>query len=263
MTVARAFFLVTLLATSGLAATGVQAQEAPDSLRASLEVRRDTGRVDVRVLPPDALEAFRDDPDFAYDRQPPPSQSWWARFWAWLAEKLFAPLNDRGVGQFVQWVFWILAGLGLIYAVLKLLRMEPRGLFYGRSDRRRPAFAEVEDLHAVDFDRLIREATAEGDFRRAVRLLYLRTLKALADRELITWKPEKTNHEYLRELGGGRADLAAPFRRLTYLFEYIWYGDFPIDSEAFGQARDRFAAFDQTLKRSEKPMSGKTVAHHA
>ena len=260
MTTARALFFATLLATSGLAAA-VQAQDAAS------DVRLDTGRVDVRTLTPDALRAFRGDPDFAYDRQQPPSESWWTRFKVWLKEKLFAPLENRGVSRLVDWVFWILAGLGLIYAVLKLLRMEPRGLFYGRSDRRRPAFAEIEDIHEADFDRLIAEATAAEDFRRAVRLLYLKTLKALAARELITWRPDKTNHEYLRELSQQQAslqtDLTALFDRLTYFFEYIWYGDFPVDKVAYQRAHERFAAFDQALERSPRRASDSGVAHHA
>ena len=260
MRAARAFFWVGVLVTSGLVASAVRAQEAPD-VRA--DVRLDTGRVDVRMPSPGALQAFRDDPDFAYDRQPPPSESWWARLKRWLREKLFAPLNNPGVSRLADWVFWILAGLGLLYAVLKLLRMEPRGLFYGRSDRGRPGFSEIEDIQAVDFDRLTEEATAAGDFRRAVRLLYLRTLKALADRELIAWQAEKTNREYLRELGERQADLTAPFSRLTYLFEHIWYGDFSIDKEAFERARERFTDFDRTLEASRGRTSGPLAMQHA
>lgn len=243
--------IVVALLTSAPART---AQEAAPDRRPShrVDVRLDSGRVDVRMPAPEALRAFRDDPGFAYDRQPPQTDSGWARFKAWLAEKLFSPLERRSTNWLVERIFWILAGLGLIYAVLKLLRMEPRGLFYGRSDRQRsPAFAEIEDLQEVDFDGLVQEATAAGDFRRAVRLLYLKTLKALAARALIAWQPEKTNHEYLRELEERpQADLAASFSRLTYLFEYIWYGDFPVDARAFERARGTFSDFDQTLDRA-------------
>ncbi|MGI9175737.1 MAG: DUF4129 domain-containing protein [Rhodothermales bacterium] len=244
MTAVRFLLLATLLGLAGLPMAQAQDAATPD-------VRMDSGRVDVRTLSPEGLQAFRDDPDFAYDRQPPQTDSWWTQLTMWLREKLFAPLQTRAGNRLVVWTFRILAALGLIYAVLKLLRMEPRGLFYGRSDRRRPAFTEIEDLQELDFDQLVSEAVAAEDFRRAVRWLYLGTLKSLAARDLIHWQPEKTNHEYLRELGAQQADLAAPFDRLTYLFEYIWYGDFSVDEAAFLRARERFAAFDQRL--SETP----------
>ena len=247
MTAVRFLLLATLLALAGPPVA--QAQDAaPDP---TPDVRMDSGRVDVRPLSPEALQAFRDDPDFAYDRQPPQTDSWWTQLTMWLREKLFAPLQTRAGSQLVTWTFRVLAALGLIYAVLKLLRMEPRGLFYGRSDQRRPAFTEIEDIQELDFDQLVGEAVASENFRRAVRWLYLGTLKDLAARDLIHWQLEKTNHEYLRELSMQQADLAASFSRLTYLFEYIWYGDFAVDEAAFQRARERFAAFDERL--SETP----------
>ena len=249
MTVARLFLFALLLGTSALAARAQEATQdrRPDASEQGQAVPLDSGRVDVRAIPPEALRPFRNDPDFAYDRQAPPANSWWGRLLEWLDKKLYAPLWSPTGNLLIIWTLRILAALGLIYVILKMLRMEPRGLFYGRSDRRRPAFAEIEDIQDLDFDKLISEAVAARDFRQAVRWLYLGALKNLADRDLIRWQPEKTNHEYLRELGAEQAGLAAPFDRLTYLFEYIWYGDFDVDEAAFRRAQEQFAAFSEKL----------------
>ena len=98
----------------------------------------------------------------------------------------------------------------------------------------------------MDFDRLIAEATAARAYRRAVRLLYLKTLKTLAADNLIDWQRDKTNHEYIAELR--QPALRSSFAELTFLFEYIWYGDFPVDEGVFDRARSRFTQFGQARR---------------
>jgi hypothetical protein len=93
-------------------------------------------------------------------------------------------------------------------------------------------------IDRIEFVSEIDAAIARGDYRRASRLLYLRLLKQLSDAGRIVWKPEKTNHDYLRELGSN--DLARSFARVTLLFDYIWYGDFHIDEPTFQQVRGAF-----------------------
>lgn len=82
-----------------------------------------------------------------------------------------------------------------------------------------------------------------GNYRLVVRLLYLKTLKQLSDRELIHWLPEKTNQAYVLEI----ADQAKQqeFAQLTTQFEYIWYGEFFIDKNSFAPIQESFHQFNQ------------------
>ncbi len=123
--------------------------------------------------------------------------------------------------------------------------MDVRGVLRTKKTRVRPADLLEEDLTSVDFDADIAAAAARGDYRRAVRLFYLKALRELADRNLIVWRREKTNHDYVAELR--RSPLRRPFSELTYLFEHIWYGAFPVDEAAFGRMRRAFARFDERL----------------
>ncbi len=213
---------------------------------AAAEVRYDTSDVALRAPAPDALRAYHDDPAFAYDRAPPEPVTWWDRFKAWLREKIFGPLGELNLGPVLRWILYAVAAFGIVFALLRLLRMEAVGVFSGKRPPPGPAFETVdEDIRTMDFDRMIDEAVAAGDYRRAVRLLYLKTLKTLAARGLIDWQRDKTNHEYLDELR--RPALRGPFAELTYLFEYVWYGDFPVDDAVFGRVRGAFTRFGQQM----------------
>jgi hypothetical protein len=98
-----------------------------------------------------------------------------------------------------------------------------------------------ENIHEADMDDYIRQAKDAKDFNLAVRLYYLAALKELSLRKLIKWKVDKTNGEYLREMRA-QADYQE-FRALTRIFEQSWYGNRPLDAEAFAELEPRFTRF--------------------
>jgi hypothetical protein len=63
-----------------------------------------------------------------------------------------------------------------------------------------------------------------GEFRRALRNIYLSVLWELDSRQLIIYKAAKTNSEYYQEISQRAADLKELFRSLVTLFDYKWYG---------------------------------------
>jgi hypothetical protein len=79
---------------------------------------------------------------------------------------------------------------------------------------------EEDTIYGVDFDSEIRQALAAQDYRQAVRLLYLQTLKHLSDQGRINWQPSKTPMQYMREL-----ELPA-FSELSRHFIRVRYGNF-------------------------------------
>ena len=171
----------------------------------------------------------------------------WSRFLRWLDENFFGPLRDVTPGWFSRGFYYVLAAAGITFALLRLLRMDIAGTFYRKRTKNGVTFDVVpEDIRALDFDRLIDEAVAARDYRRAVRLLYLKTLKTLTTRNLIDWQRDKTNREYIDEVpASNRRD----FAELTRLFEYVWYGDFAVDEAIFGRVRRSFIRFDEALAR--------------
>ncbi len=103
-----------------------------------------------------------------------------------------------------------------------------------------------ENLLEADLVDFLEKAKAEGRYLWAIRLYYLQILKALSQRKFIYWKKEKTNLEYLKELGPH--PLAPEFQKVTLDFDRLWYGMATLDKEEFERIEPAFQYF---LKRVE------------
>lgn len=85
------------------------------------------------------------------------------------------------------------------------------------------ASSEDTDIHSLkpeDITDGAETAMAAGDYRRAVRLIYLTTLRTLSEQNVVKWQAHKTPEDYARE-----ANLVA-FTRLTMRFMMVRYGDY-------------------------------------
>jgi len=102
-----------------------------------------------------------------------------------------------------------------------------------------------QDIREVDLQHLLQAAIQAGEYRPAVRLLFLESLKQMTEKEWINWKPNKTNHDYQREMA--EHPQAEEFHQLTFAYEYIWYGNFSVDASQFERLRRRFEAFHQQI----------------
>jgi hypothetical protein len=203
----------------------------------------------VRHFQEDNLARYLADEDFRYDRDVrPQAPSLWQRIQQWFFDKLFEALSNEQTRGYWKWGIYIFCGLVIVYVILKLTKTNIRGLFFGAAQSGHlPFSAANENIHAIDFEKQIAEAIAAQQYGNAIRLFYLKTLKQLTDRQLIDWRINKTNQDYLQELG--KKEIAPAFRDLTFLFEYIYYGDFRITHTDFEQAQAAFKNFEEQLKR--------------
>jgi hypothetical protein len=221
-----------------------QLPEQQTATTATAVVRYDSSAVHVRST---ALDKYLSDSDFQYDNTGVVNPTLWEQFKAWLWSLLERFLSDNPdtVSTVWDWIYYILIAGVIIFVIFRLFGMTFTGAF--RKSVQNGLAVELlgEDIHDMNFDQLIEEAAAQQNYRKAVRLLYLRTLKELTDREYIRWSPDKTNREYVHELSN--SDMRKMFEHLTLLFEYIWYGDFPVDRTLFEQARSLFNDFRTTV----------------
>jgi hypothetical protein len=130
--------------------------------------------------------------------------------------------------------------IGLFFAaVLSILfflyKKRPELFTRSRKTTPIPYDIEEENIHAIDFDREIEAALDCADYRLAMRLLYLQTLRFLSDREWIDWQIHKTPTEYVYEIK--RPALKQPFRMLTQHFLQIRYGNYDASFERFNAMR--------------------------
>ncbi len=104
---------------------------------------------------------------------------------------------------------------------------------------------EVDDLQSLNLEALLTEALNAKNYRLATRLMYLKILKALNDKKIIEWKNEKTNYDYIREVQDYK--LRENLDQVTYLYEYIWYGELPLDEYKFSGVEPKFVALEKNI----------------
>ena len=97
----------------------------------------------------------------------------------------------------------------------------------------------------IDHEKLrseIKAAEKSGDYRLAIRNLYVLVILSLADQKLIKLNQKKTNSEYRRELP---KKLHPNFKRLTTIFDYVWYGEYTATAELLKQAKQYANSLNQ------------------
>jgi len=78
---------------------------------------------------------------------------------------------------------------------------------------------------------------ARGEYREAVRGLYLALLSRLHRDGAIHYDSHASNWDYLRHFRG-RGEDKPPFRELTLRFDFAWYGNLPVGAEGYREFRE-------------------------
>ena len=104
---------------------------------------------------------------------------------------------------------------------------------------------QEEDIFSIRYDQEIRKSIDAGNYRVAVRLLYLQTLKELTERDLIRYGHDKTNSDYLFQLYN--TSYYDRFFRLTRHFDYTCYGGFDLDENSFRIVQSDFVQFKKQM----------------
>ena len=217
-------------------------------LNDSTTVKYDESAIEWRKFDQEKIDEHKADSDFDYGNRPVPGESLWDRFMRWLQSILSRILymgTETPVGKIIV---YIVLGSIIIYALLKIFKVDIRRTFYSGGDRGVMDYdVHDENIHEMDFEKLIQEAIRNKEYRNAIRLIYLSSLKHLSDHQLIHWQPGKTNHDYMAEIS--QDNLKSNFGELSYYFEYAWYGDFPISERQFRDVNDVFNNWKKQLPR--------------
>ncbi len=200
----------------------------------------------------ETLNDFRNNSDYLYDRTPPSSTTMWDDFLRWLSDisQDWLP-NSKAINSVFDILQYLLVILLLFVLLSVIFKLNFSHLFFKRSakSRKRMRYEVLdENIHALNFSALIADAVAQTRYRKAIRLYYLQALKQLTDRKLIDWQINKTNHEYLNELRS--TNLHQAFDRLTFIFDYTWYGNFSLSPSDFKDIETKFRHFEQSIKKA-------------
>jgi Domain of unknown function (DUF4129) len=207
----------------------------------------DSSNMEVRHLPFSKIKSYSEQKEFDYRELNAKSVSLWDRFWLWFWEQFYRVSQKKSVQRGFEIFIWTFSISLILFAIYRLTGMERRFFFQGNRQGGPLHYNEVsEDIHAIDFDNAIREAIDRKQYRVAIRMMYMKNIKIMSDRNLIEFKPNKTNFDYARELGS--TSYAQGFEDITLVFEYAWYGDFPVERETFEKLRNIFADYEKTIR---------------
>lgn len=223
-----------LFVISVLVCQGIAAQKAA----------YDSTPVTPRSFSQPSIDVYKQDPQFQYEKLKEPALSLWQRFWIWVWDLVDRIMSNPGGRATVNTILILLAIAAIIFFVLKLVGDRSQ-LFGGKGSRGLPYTVGTEDIHAISFDEAIQQALAAENYRLAVRLVYLHSLKLLSDRSLIDWKPGKTNTAYLQELQ--QHSTYDAFQRLTSEFELAWYGGEEVSREHYQDIEHAFDEFKTSI----------------
>lgn len=196
----------------------------------------DSAAVDARSFDSSTVDKLKSDPELQYDEVPTVAENLWTRFLMWLfafISSFFDSAVNTSWGRILTYAIGIAI---VVVTVMMLLKVNAFKVFYSAegADTFKHSVLD-ENIHEMDFDKLIDEALARSDYRLGVRLVFLYALKMLADKNMIHWDQGKTNHDYLDELKA--MELKGGFNELNFYFEYAWYGNFKITENMFSHVQ--------------------------
>jgi len=187
-------------------------------------------RIELREVDKKELEALKSDEAFWYANAEPKKKEATTPFW------------QLGWVKTLTWIIII----GSFIAIIILFLSSSNVFLFRRKSKKLAAAEEQdqevqEDIYTLNFAKEIQKAIDKKDYRLAIRYLYLKTLKELSDKNIIRYRQERTNQDYVMEVFG--TSYYKDFFKLTRHFEYAWYGKFDIGEEHFRMIHSQFNHF--------------------
>jgi hypothetical protein len=182
----------------------------------------------------DANERLRDilsRPPFADET----NDNLFTRFLDWLfdvLDRLFSPVAEAGAGSgnVISWILIIIC-VGILIGVLIYLLLSMRHSLANEAQARD---ARDPEAHLTAATALQQAGTlaSGGDYRTAVRYLYLSSLLWLDEQGMLHYDRALTNQEHLARLVDN-PDLRARLLPIVQTFDRVWYGHTELDAEGF------------------------------
>jgi hypothetical protein len=199
----------------------------------------DSFSVQQRHVPDSLAKEMQQDDDFWYAhteiKKPDPK----------LIKRNYVPLGRQ---PWFQTLLWLIIIGGFAAAIIWYLASSNVGLFRKRNIETRGEISDEipEDIFAINYQKEIDKAEKQGNYRFAIRLMFLRLLKDMTEKSIIQYKQDRTNFDYLLQLQP--TVYYSNFFRITRNYEYSWYGHFDVNEEAYRIIRSDFDQFDRQLR---------------
>lgn len=186
-----------------------------------------TSPADTLVCDTAQIAVWQSDPQYDYNRELVTPEinvfEWLSKQLGHLMQKIF---GNRFAEEYAGLILICIAIAILMLLVWVVYKKRPE-LFMRSRKNNLPYTVEEDTIYGVDFPEGIAQALSRSDYREAVRLLYLQTLKQLSDDGCIDWQLYKTPTQYIYEVR------LPAFRQLTNHFLRVRYGNFEATEALF------------------------------
>ncbi len=220
----------------------------------SLVVQYDKSDVQLKNFDKEQLDDYRSDKEFdytVYESKP----SIFSRIWSWF---------KRILTKFLSWIFGVEEAVGILAIILRVLpyvillivlglllkfflKVDINSIISGKSTKGTVLMTEDEEIiNNKNIQSLIDKAISQKNYRLAVRYYYLLVLQKLQENDVIDWEPQKTNEDYIKEIK--QKTIIDQFKNLTYLYDFVWYGNFEINEVEFSKVASSFNELTKSIK---------------
>jgi hypothetical protein len=146
----------------------------------------------------------------------------------------------------VAFQYILIIGL-VLWVVYRLIIADKSGIIgRARQQNQSGGYCKPINVIAASFDCDLQKAIEASDYRLAVRFWFLKTLQNLHHEQIIQWKEQKTNTDYIYEIKD--QNLKKEFTGLSRIFDFAWYGEQTIENKSFIEIQGWFISFNQTVK---------------
>ncbi|WP_130286464.1 hypothetical protein [Aquimarina brevivitae] len=189
--------------------------------------------------------------EFDYTQDIVESRNLLARFINWVSNGIADMLGikiDPAILKVIETIIYIILIGFAIYLVIRILAGKDAISFFKRKNTsvNLPIHIAEEDIEKINLEDLISEALANQNYRLAIRYMYLKVLQNLSASAIVEYHFEKTNTDYFQEIAN--PSIKQGFSRVSYLYDYIWYGKFELDQGGFDKAKRTFDNLNSLIK---------------
>ncbi|MFC7357603.1 hypothetical protein ACFQO1_07885 [Jejudonia soesokkakensis] len=211
------------------------------SVQDSLQVKIEDAPVPLKKYDEQLSEKYSGD-TYDYDKLEGEAENLITQFLNWFFRKigeLFGIDISPEMIIFLRFFFYVIIGIIIVYIIVRLLVGERASSFFTRkSTLVAPLNIQEEHIETIDLDVYITDALSEKNYRLAIRYMYLKSLKMLSLKNIIDWHFDKTNTDYYHEITN--TDIKEGFKKVSYLYDNIWYGEYVLDENGFYKAQQDF-----------------------
>jgi len=183
----------------------------------------------LRQVSRNQIRSYTLNPDYAYANDP----AYWTKQ---------QPLK---ISPALTWIFLSSMLVLILFGIYKLVRENSFSWFSRKSSISYSGLQENPVEENTDYEAMILLYQTQGNFRMAIRFMYLRLLQTAGSKSGIHIRDSSTNAEIA--LAFANHPIAPEFRFLSRAYEYVFYGGFTPQKELFDSLKNRFEDFQKTF----------------